>query len=498
MGAVRRARVALCACVVLAVAGTLAAPGGASAAPTIDEFPIPTAASSPQDIVQGPDGNLWFTENATNKIGRVTPGNPPTITDFQDANMAGGPFGITVGPDGNIWYTEQGGNDIGRMPPGNPAGVLEFNVGGALNGPRGITAGPDGNLWVVSAGNEDIVRVNTAGAQVGAAIDVTGYNPRFITTGPDGNMWVTGFGGKIGRIPSTGGTATTFNSSPAWDIASGPDGNLYYSAPNSQMGRITPSGSISEFPTPTAASDPFGVVQGPDCAMWFAEAVGNKIGRLAPGNPPTITEFGGLTANSRPEYIASGPSNTLWFTEKDGNRIGRITGIDVPGLCPASVPTGGPADAAPEILAARLTRRRIFVGRRATSVRGNSSQRRRRRRKTGTTIRYRLSEAATMRLRIERIRRGRRVGRRCVRPRRRLRNRRRCNRYRHAGTLVRESRPGLNRVRFTGRVGRRALKAGRYRLVMRAIDAGGKRSRVKRLRFRVVKAKRSRARGRRR
>jgi streptogramin lyase len=60
----------------------LAAP--AAAAPTVTEFPIPTANSTPQDIVLGPDGKLWFTEKGfgINKIGRVTPGNPPVIEDF--------------------------------------------------------------------------------------------------------------------------------------------------------------------------------------------------------------------------------------------------------------------------------------------------------------------------------------------------------------------------------------------------------------------------------
>jgi virginiamycin B lyase len=40
----------------------------------ITEFPVPTAKSFPGEIAAGPDGNLWFTENEGNKIGRFTPG----------------------------------------------------------------------------------------------------------------------------------------------------------------------------------------------------------------------------------------------------------------------------------------------------------------------------------------------------------------------------------------------------------------------------------------
>src|SRR4029077_12946490 len=39
--------------------------------PTITEFPIPTANSSPYGITAGPDGNLWFVETAANKIGEI-------------------------------------------------------------------------------------------------------------------------------------------------------------------------------------------------------------------------------------------------------------------------------------------------------------------------------------------------------------------------------------------------------------------------------------------
>jgi virginiamycin B lyase len=37
------------------------------------EYAGPTAASGPFGIVAGSDGNLWFTEDDGNKIGRITP-----------------------------------------------------------------------------------------------------------------------------------------------------------------------------------------------------------------------------------------------------------------------------------------------------------------------------------------------------------------------------------------------------------------------------------------
>ena len=47
----------------------------------ITEFPIPTNAGRPHGITAGPDGNLWFTEWAANKIGTINP-TTHAITEF--------------------------------------------------------------------------------------------------------------------------------------------------------------------------------------------------------------------------------------------------------------------------------------------------------------------------------------------------------------------------------------------------------------------------------
>ncbi len=46
-----------------------------SPALAIDEFP---AAGSPSGLATGPDGNLWFTQETGNMIGRMTPGGVVT------------------------------------------------------------------------------------------------------------------------------------------------------------------------------------------------------------------------------------------------------------------------------------------------------------------------------------------------------------------------------------------------------------------------------------
>jgi pimeloyl-ACP methyl ester carboxylesterase len=133
---------------------------------------------------------------------------------------------------------------------------------------------------------------------------------------------------------------------------------------------------------------------------------------------------------------------------------------------------------APVVTRPKVTPHDVIVGPKRTPV---TLQR-----KTGARITFSLSETARVSLRIERALAGRRSGRRCVRPRRELRNNRKCTRYKLAGTLRRSGRQGRNSVAFTGRIGKRALRRGRYRLVIKARDAAGNVSKPKRTRFRIV------------
>src|SRR5438552_4135844 len=106
-------------------------------------------------------------------------------------------------------------------------------------------------------------------------------------------------------------------------IAPAPDGNLWFAeAAGNKIGRITTKGKIAQFSIPTPSSSPKGIAPGPDGNLWFAEDVGNKIGRITPSG--SITEFSIPTPSSHPRGIAPGPDGNLWFAES-GKKIGRIT-----------------------------------------------------------------------------------------------------------------------------------------------------------------------------
>jgi uncharacterized repeat protein (TIGR01451 family) len=290
-----------------------------------------SASAGPAGITTGPDGNLWFTEQSGNRIGRITPAG--VVTEFSAGISAGaGPLRITAGPDGNLWFTEHSGNRIGRI---TPLGVVtEFSDGITASAePYDITAGPDGNVWFTELNGKRVARITPAGivTEFDAGSILNG-RPAGITVGSDGNLWFTGCivfklfcTGHVGRITSAGVvTAFGMNVSPfPGDITAGPDGNLWFTASN-RIGRITPSGVAIAFSAGiSAGAVPKGIIAGPDGNLWFTEGFGNRIGRITPSG--VVTEFSaGITAGASLYDITVGPDGNLWFTELSGNRIGRF------------------------------------------------------------------------------------------------------------------------------------------------------------------------------
>ena len=82
------------------------------------------------DITEGPDGNVWFTEEFGNRIGSITPFG--AITEYSNGiSMNAGLVDITTGPDGNLWFTENALNQVGPITPGGM--VTEFSAGFSPN-----------------------------------------------------------------------------------------------------------------------------------------------------------------------------------------------------------------------------------------------------------------------------------------------------------------------------------------------------------------------------
>lgn len=306
---------------------------------SVSEFAIPTAASRPDELDAGPDGNIWFAETLGNKIGRITPEG--TITEFAVPTANSRPTAVAAGPDGNLWFSERSTGTIpGKIGRITPEGAISEYSLASSGHPLVITAGPDGGMWFTESPGNRIGRIDPAtGAVSEFAVPTFQSAPWEITGGPDGNVWFTELlGNKIGRITPAGVISEFAVPTPASSpntIRRGPDPNaatdcsfqhdtlgantfanryrsfggcvselattktLWFTEQNAnRIAQITTDGTIFEFPLPTPDSQPGGIVEGPDGAVWFTEFAGNKIARLdvqhvgRPALPGVLDGFG--------------------------------------------------------------------------------------------------------------------------------------------------------------------------------------------------------------
>jgi streptogramin lyase len=315
----------LCAAVAIACGLGGAGPATAALTPTVTSFPSSdpvSPQSHPYAIAAGPDGNLWFTDPYTDRIGRMTVDGRLTL----QAPVPGGGFtyGIAAGGDGAMWFVHEGPSRVSRIDAdGN---VLSQSFADPFAQPRDIAPGPEGALWIAELGERAIGRI-PATTPLAAPDEsrATTDSPNSIVAGPDGNLWFTQHTvSSIGRMTPAG--AATYFPLPTGiekpeDITVGPDGNLWYTALNPpSVVRITTDGTQVSFPSPVTPS-PGKIVAGADGALWFTAF--DEIVRVELDGSMEAFPVPGpdATANG----IAAGPDGNLWFTDQNPGLIGRIT-----------------------------------------------------------------------------------------------------------------------------------------------------------------------------
>lgn len=74
----------------------------------------------PNSLLAASDGNIWFSQQATQSVVRLTPGG--TLTEF--AIPSGFGWNLTTGPDGNIWFTIPMATALGQVDLSQLGGTI--------------------------------------------------------------------------------------------------------------------------------------------------------------------------------------------------------------------------------------------------------------------------------------------------------------------------------------------------------------------------------------
>ena len=189
------------------------------------------------------------------------------------------------------------------------------------------------------------------------------------------------------------------------------------------------------------------------------------------GSATIGTDYGGI----RSGWTTVGPAQEI---TTPAPTAGQPVDRPASGTAPAPPAVGAapqaPAAQKPEPI--KLTKLRISPKRFAI---GNT------RRSRGATISWTLSRPSTLRLGFERVMTGKRVKNSCRAPSKRLRNHKSCVRYVPVGQINRRVPEGAGKLKFVGKVGKRTVRPGTYRLRAVATDSKGNQSAVRSLTFTV-------------
>lgn len=314
--------------VVLVTALVLLAVSVAQAAPigTLKQFRVPTPNGNPKEITQGSDGNFWFTESHVNPpqtdnhhVGRITPSG--AITEFLVCQFCF-PNDIVQGPNGILYFTKSD-PALGRITTGGEV-LSDVAMPNSLANGNGIAA--HGNdIWVTTFNTNSVWRYNTVtGAFTEFLLPTQSAIPYDIAVAADGTVWFTEFGAnQIGRLnPSTGAITET----PVGGGPNGPrgitiatDGKVWFTKRFDQsVGFLDPAtNQVTEFPLATSTG-PEGIAGAPDRSVWFAQSVAGNVARITAAG--VITE-GRSVKGSEPFGVTVAPDGNPWYAELSANKI---------------------------------------------------------------------------------------------------------------------------------------------------------------------------------
>jgi hypothetical protein len=255
----------------------------------------------------------------------------------------------------------------------------------------------------------------------------------------------------------------------------------------SDLRKLTPN-SRNTFPVSpgirVAAGDKLGlqtppiVISGSESRCTMSAPIGSSIfsghGDTSPGSSQLLDALG--SSFTRLNVAAT------MEPDLDGDGLGDESQDPCPTVAGTVCPSPKPVEPAADVTSPRL--KNLFIRPTAFRVAGKRSARSSA--STGATFGYTLSEAASVSFTIERLSRGRRVKRKCVKPKRSNRRSKPCTRAKPLGSFTRQSSAGTNRKRFSGKIGRKPLKPGRYRATLEAVDASNNASLPRRLGFAVL------------
>ncbi len=252
----------------------------------VQEYPVPEQEpAGVHSAVPMPDGNVWFTEFALNKIGRFDPATQKITTYADSVEVPGGlradKHTIRMDHDGNLWTS---GSPLSKFDPQTGKFTHYMEVPSSY----GITVDKEGNVWFcVLRKDGKIGRVDTKTDKVTQWSPPTQGTPQRLQITDDGIVWFgERTGNKLGRFDPQTETFKEYDlpgpSASPYALGVDKKGDIWYASTDQDtIGRLNPAtGQVIEYPFPHSENmsrEFFFDAQG---KIWFASPMNNRVGYL--------------------------------------------------------------------------------------------------------------------------------------------------------------------------------------------------------------------------
>jgi virginiamycin B lyase len=313
---------------------------------TLTEWSLPSAPNLA--TYQSSTGDIWFTEQAANKVARFKP-STNELTEWTLPTAGSGPCLVTFESTGKVYFTERSVSKVARLDP-LTNGLVEWTLPGALPGFASeatdycrIGIDPSNNIYVlnplhVQFGHQWVLRLNPSTNQA-TMWNIGGGNGNLrelhidTSTGNTAAYFTENNNNAISRLFITGPNTDQVTRWAIPQPSSGPGavkfdastGNFFFGeGSGNRIARLNPStNQITQWIVPTAGSNPYWIAVDSVGTVFFSEGSANKVGRLVPSTS-LITEWTLLGAGNNPAAAFVDSSANFWFTEFNTSKIARI------------------------------------------------------------------------------------------------------------------------------------------------------------------------------
>jgi virginiamycin B lyase len=249
----------------------------------IQEFPVPEQKTAGvHSAFPAPDGTVWFTEFALDKIGKWDP-RTKEISEYQDAgevpNERPSKHTVRLDMQGNVWTT---GSPLTRFDPKTET----FTHFPEVPSSYGITLDKAGNVWFAvlkPAGN--IGKVDPKTLKVSQWAPPTKGMPQRIQVDSQGFVWFTErMGGRLGRFDPQTETFKEYELPGAdpspYALGIDKSGGIWYASTDlDTIGRMDPNtGQVVEYPFPYSENMSREFFLDAQGRMWFNSPTNNRVG----------------------------------------------------------------------------------------------------------------------------------------------------------------------------------------------------------------------------